>query len=978
MKCMVNTFFILNLNSIREGSTMRLRKTVSFALIIATISTFFPLTQTQVYAVDKKNEQIMFGVNRENTYQKYIEKYKNSKRPMKEVIIPAANYTASSKKDAVLVDEFQGKKKIIKITNAEEWIEWSVDIPEDGMYSMQLSYFPLPGKGRAIELSLEIDGKLPFDSARQFNFSRVWKDKEAIKKDNQGNDMRARQVEEPIWREDFFGDSQGLHNGAMEFYFTKGTHKVRIINSSEPFAIDKLAILNKEELPSYKEVEASYKTNNYKSPTGLETMLVQAEKSSQKSDSMLIPMYDRTSAATIPFNPKKILINTIGRTNWQIPGQWITWNFEVPEDGLYQIGMRATQSFVRGLSTHRKIYIDGKVPFKELESIKFPYDTDWYMKILGEDKPFMFYLTKGTHEIKMEVVLGDVAESVRVLEDTVYELNYIYRKILMITGPKPDLLRDYYLDKEIPDLNSTMERNSQALSKEADKLEMQGGKSGSEAAILRAVAVQLDSFIKDPDSIPARLDKFKTNVSSLSSWILKLKEQPLEIDYFTITTPENKFPKAKASIIKQFSADVQAFFSSFDKNFGKVGNIVDDKSSVAVWVNGGRDQAQVIKGLIDDLFTPETGISVNLSLVESALVEATLAGKGPDVALHVNNSEPVNLAMRGALVDLSKFKDFEEISKRFNPQALVPYEFEKKYYALPVTQTFNMMFYRKDIFDELGIKVPNTWDEFYSIIPYIQKNNMAIGLPAIKKEMKASDTNSTAIFETLLWQYGGKFYKDDLRETALDQPEALKAFQNWTGFYNRYKFPVNYDFYNRFRTGEMPLAIEPYTQFNKLLVAAPEIRGLWDMVPVPGTKRPDGTINRSVAATGTGTVMFSNAKDKNAAWEFMKWWTSTEVQARYGKELEALMGAAARYDTANIEAFGQLPWSLQQYKTLMAQWNEVREMPQVPGSYYVTRNLANAFRRVNFYWENPRETLFDYNKDMNKEIQRKREEFGIN
>ena len=39
-----------------------------------------------------------------------------------------------------------------------------------------------------------------------------------------------------------------------------------------------------------------------------------------------------------------------------------------------------------------------------------------------------------------------------------------------------------------------------------------------------------------------------------------------------------------------------------------------------------------------------------------------------------------------------------------------------------------MLFYRTDIFDELNISVPETWDEFMKIIPVLQSKNMDIVL----------------------------------------------------------------------------------------------------------------------------------------------------------------------------------------------------------------------------------------------------------
>lgn len=49
----------------------------------------------------------------------------------------------------------------------------------------------------------------------------------------------------------------------------------------------------------------------------------------------------------------------------------------------------------------------------------------------------------------------------------------------------------------------------------------------------------------------------------------------------------------------------------------------------------------------------------------------------------------------------------------------------------------------------------------------------------------------------------------------------------------------------------------------------------------------------------------------------------------------------------------------------------------MPASYYISRNLYNAFRNVTIYYSNAREILYKYNKEMNAEIQRKRVEFGL-
>ena len=125
------------------------------------------------------------------------------------------------------------------------------------------------------------------------------------------------------------------------------------------------------------------------------------------------------------------------------------------------------------------------------------------------------------------------------------------------------------------------------------------------------------------------------------------------------------------------------FFSSFFNDYNNLSG-GDGNASITVWVgnglSGGRDQALVLRRLIEQDFTPKNNISVNLQLVPSAtILTATVAGIGPDVALQVSGSEPANYAMRGAVADLSEMPDFEEIAERFAESALTPYRTEKLY-----------------------------------------------------------------------------------------------------------------------------------------------------------------------------------------------------------------------------------------------------------------------------------------------------------
>ena len=79
------------------------------------------------------------------------------------------------------------------------------------------------------------------------------------------------------------------------------------------------------------------------------------------------------------------------------------------------------------------------------------------------------------------------------------------------------------------------------------------------------------------------------------------------------------------------------------------------------------------------------------------------------------------------------------------------------------------------------------------------------------------------------------------------------------------------------------------------------------------------------------------------------------------------------FRSANVEALSRLSWSEGELKRLYDQQAELVEIPVLPSSYAVTRNIMNAFRETVNNMENPRDTLIWYNRDINEEIARKRE-----
>lgn len=123
--------------------------------------------------------------------------------------------------------------------------------------------------------------------------------------------------------------------------------------------------------------------------------------------------------------------------------------------------------------------------------------------------------------------------------------------------------------------------------------------------------------------------------------------------------------------------------------------------------------------------------------------------------------------------------------------------------------------------------------------------------------------------------------------------------------------------------------------------------------------------------------MFSKAENPESCWDFIDWWTTEDVQYRYSNTVENIIGPGGRQCTANIEAFKKLSWSTEEAEALEAQRKYLQEIQEIPGSYYVSRSLDNAFRSVLYDDTNPREAFERENENINREIARKRQELGL-
>ena len=940
------------------------------------------------------------------SYEEYVEQ--NAEIPLGsgEVRINAVDYDEEQTTANVeVVSNIYGRSgDALFVPNAGK-VTWDVELDRAARYAVKVEYAAANDAKTSVERIFYINGSVPFTGTRSISFKKTWAfdyvdpveesfrdgETKGFLLDGQGNETRPNAYRIEKWDETPIIDKDMYVQTPYVYAFKEGKNTITFEASRDDLYIASLTLYVPDEIPTYQEVAQEWAMKGY--TEGSAVIKLQGEIIKETSNYAIYPNYDRSSAITEPQDPVEIRRNIIGGDKWQKSGEWIRYDFTVPQGGagLYTIVARFKQDISDGVFTSRQIKIDGEIPYKEAMGARYPYGNAWQINQanVGEGNVLQFYLDEGEHTIEFMATLGEFGEILSKVRELSTEMNNSYLEIMRLTGAAPDEYRDYGFARIMPDVVSGFTTQAEELRKVVDYIETTSGQNSSSNATLETMIKILDLMASDEHEIAKNLSAFSSAIGSIASWIQNYEQQPLTFDYIIIQGQSVELPEVNAGLWTALKYEFNQFIGSFYQDYNSLGAVGDDEEEYEVnltaWTSLGRDQAQIARNLIGANFCPEYKIGVTVNIVDAAaLLPSILAGVGPDLSLDSKGADPnssspiIDYALRGAALPIEGYEGFDEVKARFNSEIFVPLELYGHTYGIPTGLSFNMMFVRTDVLSKFGLEIPQTWDDLLAMVPVLQYNNMDVGMPNDYR-LYLYQTDDGDIWEEFRNDDGTVNVTDERNgwRTTFDQNTTLSAFERMCEMFTKYSLPVAYNPDTRFKDGGMPVIINTPEFYTKLVLFAPELSGLWRMLPIPGKLQADGSINYDCICTVNALMMIKGCRYTEEAFKFMAWFTDADYQVDYANELVALLGESAKSVSPNYAAMEEMPWTVDEKEALLDQMHHLRGIPAYPGYYIIPRYLQFAFQAAYSEGADPSDRLLSYVHAINAEIDRKRKEFDF-
>lgn len=866
---------------------------------------------------------------------------------------------------------YPGGGRVLKLKYGDT-VTLRASVPQDGLYTLAFDYLSWDESVLPIKFSLAVDGEFPFYECRSLKFETTWLRNTEPAYDRYGDEMIAIPRKLIQWESKYVSDATYRRSEPLLLEMKAGEHLLTLTVKEGSFLLGGAVFGSSRAVPQ---------DAPFREAAGDVLLTLQGEAFFSSNDSSIHAVMEYDTAVE-PYEVAHTRLNTIDSDSFKTAGQSLTYVFTVEKAGYYDLALHYRQSDKTDFPVFVDVMVDGETPSASFAAYPLPYAAAYQTRTLQDQagQPLSVYLESGEHTLTFRLSIAPIRPVMEALDEIMYGINDLALEITKVAGTNADKYRDLKLSRYIPDLEEKLRGYADQLTA-LEKQYIPYSNSDTNVAVMASMVIaarQLTSLAENPDEIPYRIGELSSSSNSANQYLANtidhLLNNNLAIDRIYVYQQNASLP-TEPGFFSSLGMNARRFSSSFTKQTYSASHT--DREHLQVWVNRSNQYVQIMQKLIDERFTPETGIQVDLSIMpdQYKLVLSNSSGSAPDVATGINYTIPYELAIRGALADLTQFEGFRETAAAYEPGFFLTGTIGEGIYSMPETMNFWVLFCRTDVMDKLGLEVPETMTDVINMLPELQMRGLNFYYATAGMTAMRNFHGTTP----LLVQHGGALYYDTAEKgTALGSRESITGFTALTDLFTIYNMPVNVDnFYQHFRNGDMPIGIADFYTYNLIKNAAPELDGSWSISLIPGTEQPDGSLSRTTCGCAESTVIFkSTAERERQAWDFIRWWSQADTQAEFGQMVQIIYGDEYIWPTANLEAFSRLPWETEDKLVVLSFARNVVDVARVPGTYLLEREMSNAFNDITVNGKNEQTRIDKAVKTINRELRRKLEEFG--
>lgn len=293
-----------------------------------------------------------------------------------------------------------------------------------------------------------------------------------------------------------------------------------------------------------------------------------------------------------------------------------------------------------------------------------------------------------------------------------------------------------------------------------------------------------------------------------------------------------------------------------------------DRTKITVWGEWSGEGEEQIRIMIDAFNEAQDQVEaeyvVQQDMVTKFLTGAT-SGQTPDVLVW-DRWQTTLYASRGVLHSISDRLDSEGIAiEDFYEEAVRELTYEDQVYGLPLTVDARALFYNRAHLEEAGIEPPTTWDELKEAASALTKREDG-------KLMQSGFTlGDVGLFSMYHRQAGGTMLTEDGTKTNFNNEQGLSVLQLWQEMMDAGVYEIGYEAglgegTDAFVTGRVSMTLTGPWMIRTYQTYGEEL----DFGVVPPPAGPNG--DQGSVMGGFGLVIAEQSSEKDAAWEFVKWW----------------------------------------------------------------------------------------------------------